>query len=197
MHGGKSLGGIASPTTKTGRYSKFLPAHLKDRYEDAIHDRNLLVMRDDIGLVDARVGDLVSKLDQADNAARWGEVRTAFEAYTEALDAAESTESEEAEETVEFALQRLRSAIYAGRNDDAVWDKITDGLNERRKLVESERKRLVDLQQMITAEQANVLMKQIADSIRTHVTDPGTLQAISADLLRLLNTQSRGMVEIR
>lgn len=199
-HGGKSLVGTASPQFKTGRYSTLLPEHLQLRYQQALDDKDLLVLRDEIGLVDTRLGDLVKTLNQEDNAARWDEVRSAFTAYTNAKDKAEAKaeakeDDEDALAMAEHALTKLRSAIYAGRDDSRVWEDITDKVHDRRKLVESERDRLVKLRQMITAEQANVLMRQIADSIRRHVTDRDTVQAISADLLRLLSTEPRGVAQ--
>ena len=59
MHGGKSLGGIASPNFKHGGYSKFLPVRLGDNYQEAMADPELLALRDDIALLDARVHDLM------------------------------------------------------------------------------------------------------------------------------------------
>ena len=187
MHGGKSLAGVASPLLKNGRYSKYLPERLQERYRTAVTDPNLLVLREDISLLDARLADVLTRVDTGESGARWKQVKTACTAYAKAR----NTEEENA------CWDDLRAAISAGVADYEAWDEIHDVLMRREKLVASERKRLVDLQQMITAEQANVLMKQIADSIRTHVTDRDAVQAISADLLRLLNTQPRGVVEVR
>ena len=59
-------------------------------------------------------------------------------------------------------------------------------MEQRRKLVESERRRLVDRQQVLTVERALVLIGAIAGIIKAHVKDRATLAAISADLERLV-----------
>src|SRR5258708_37054514 len=40
-HGGKTPRGIASPNFKHGRYSKSLPARMRERYEEALADPHL------------------------------------------------------------------------------------------------------------------------------------------------------------
>jgi hypothetical protein len=182
LHGGKSLAGNASATFKTGRYSKHLPEHLRARYQTALGDADLLVMRDEVSLTDARLTDLITRLNDQDNAARWYSVRAAFREYTQAL----AHDGEEDAADPAMLLTRLEGAIFAGSDDDRVWDGIADVIEQRRKLVESERKRLVDLQQMLTAEQAMVLLSQVADTVRRHVTDRTALAGISADLVRLM-----------
>ena len=65
------------------------------------------------------------------------------------------------------------------------WPAITELTEQRRKLVETERKRLVDMQQMITAEQAAVLIAALTDAVRRHVHDPDILAAISREFDRI------------
>lgn len=74
--------------------------------------------------------------------------------------------------------------------DDAMasvgtWGTVRDLLEQRRKLVETEQRRLVTMQQMITAEQAVALLGAVAGVIQRHVTDRAILGAISADLAAL------------
>jgi hypothetical protein len=57
MHGGKSLVGIASPLTKTGRWSKDLPTRLASRFAESEHDPELLSVRADIRLIDTLMAD--------------------------------------------------------------------------------------------------------------------------------------------
>lgn len=66
------------------------------------------------------------------------------------------------------------------------WEAITELTEQRRKLVETERKRLVDMQQMITAEQAAVLVAALTDAVRRHVHDADTLAKISAEFDHIL-----------
>jgi hypothetical protein len=90
---------------------------------------------------------------------------------------------------LQIALLALGDALNAGAGDYAVWQEILDTTEARRKLVESEHKRLVAMQQMITAEQAMVLLARITDTVRKHVSDPSILAAISAEFRTITNTE--------
>lgn len=70
-------------------------------------------------------------------------------------------------------------------------DRTQSLIEQRRKLVETERKRLVDLQQMMTAEQAMTLLAAVESVVRKHVHDRNVLAAIGADIARLVAHQSR------
>jgi len=48
--------------------------------------------------------------------------------------------------------------------------------------VDTERRRLVDLQQMMTADQAMLFIMHLYDSVTRHVDDPAIHRAIAADL---------------
>lgn len=66
-HGGRTPRGVASPSFKTGRYSRSLPGHLVADYERALADPQLLSVRNDIALVDAVILSLLGQLDDDDN----------------------------------------------------------------------------------------------------------------------------------
>ena len=90
-------------------------------------------------------------------------------------------------------IGELLSTITAGQRTDeaqATWEAISLLIDQRRKLAEAERKRLVDMQQMITAEQAAVLVATLTDAVRRHVDDPAVLSAIAADVDRILTRPS-------
>jgi hypothetical protein len=69
---------------------------------------------------------------------------------------------------------------------------VAELLDQSRKLIESERRRCVEMQQMLTTEQAMTLLAVVVDTIRRYVTDRATLAAISADIARLVVTTPRG-----
>jgi hypothetical protein len=133
VHGGATPRGIASPQFKTGRHSRDLPSQLSKRYREALTDTELLSLRDDIALIDARVTELLETLE----------------------------------------------------DNPSAWKAITELLETRRRLVDSERRRLADLQQMMTAEQAMTMLAVIVDTVKRHVTDTETLRAITQDVSRL------------
>lgn len=180
-HGGKSLAGIASPLMKTGRYSKYLPERLQGRYEEATADPNLLVLREDIALLDARLADLLTRVDTGESGNRWKSVKESYKQYAKCRKTDFEAE----------ALKDLQTAIYAGVTDTEAWEEIQGVLTQREKFVASERKRLVDLQQMITASDALVLVQRLAGIVGTHVSDRTALAAIMAEFSTVLHVADR------
>jgi hypothetical protein len=176
-HGGKTPSGIASPVFKTGRYSKYLPGRLQARYAEAEGDGELLELRGEIALIDARLADLLHRVDTGESGALWAKVRALARDYAKA----HRRDAEDADEK----LNDLLDAIRGGTDDAMAWAEVQGTVEQRRKLVESERKRLVELQQTITVEQALLLIANISDIIRRHVDNPRILAGISADLARL------------
>jgi hypothetical protein len=82
-------------------------------------------------------------------------------------------------------LALLGQAIDAGADDHDTWDAIIALTDQRRKLVESEAKRLQTMQQMISAQQAMVLVAALVDVVRRHVTDREVLAVISNEIRAL------------
>lgn len=90
----------------------------------------------------------------------------------------------------EIALIDSRTGQLLELDDPDGWPEIVSLIEQRRKLVETERKRLVEMQQMITAEQAAVLIAALTDAVRRHVDDPDALAAIASEFDRLLARDS-------
>jgi hypothetical protein len=185
MHGGKSLAGIASPVlTRQGRYSKHLPVRLKEQFEQAVGDGELLALREDIALLDSRLNDVLASASNGEAGELWNSLKEARRAYV-------SASGKDAEEKRRDAISTILWLIDEGYQEWQSWKDIRFMLQERRQLVESERKRLVDMQQMITAERANVMLLRIQDIIRTHVRDSDTLQSIAEEFRVLSLGESR------
>jgi len=184
MHGGMTPGGMALPQFKHGRYSKYLPARLVDRYQAGRSDPELLAMRDEIAALDARLSELLERVDSGESGLLWTSLRAAWTELQEARRAKDNLK-------LAAALTRVGDLIEQGFDDRAAWADVLALFQDRRRLVESERRRLVDLQQMITAEQAMVFLAAITDAVKKHVDDRDTLAAISADLIRLTVAPSR------
>lgn len=184
MHGGRSLIGAASPQFKTGRYSKHLPARLSARYQEAQNDPQLLALRDEVALIDSRLAELLGRVDTGESAQRWKEAQEAFDELRKARTKGDAKE-------FAAAMDELERALLSG-NDYGLWAEIANAVNLRKQLVESERKRLVEMQQMITSERAMVLLTTVVDIIRSHVTDRNTLTAISAEFRKLAVVEPSG-----
>lgn len=184
MHGGASLGGMASPTFKTGRHSKFLPERLAARYAEAQADPRLLELRDEVALIDIRLGELVERIDAAESAQRWQGLQAAYADLTLA-----TTRSDTA--AFKLAMAALGAAMQDGGQDYAIWGEIVALAEQRRKLVDSEAKRLQTMHQMITTERAMVLLAAVTDAIRKHVQDRETLSLISHEIRQLVTVEAQ------
>jgi hypothetical protein len=160
------------------RYSSRLPERLAARYQEAQADPRLLELRDEIALVDARMSELLQRLEGSESGENWRRVQEA----TVSLDVA--IRSKDAQ-MMEVALSDLRSYTRQGQADMHQWQEIQEVLDLRRKLVESERKRWV--QQMITAERAMILLGAITSIIKEHVHDRTILAAISTGIRGLVS----------
>ena len=178
MHGGKTPQGIALPQTKQGRYSQHLPSRLLATYETAKTDPELLALRDEVALIDARLTDLLKRVETGESGAVWRQVRETFAEYRTAKATNKTAEADS-------ALCELESLITRGVADELAWIDVRATLEQRRKLVESERKRLVEMQQMVSADQAMLMVRALTAAVREHVRDPAVLRAITDDLGRI------------
>lgn len=180
VHGGMSLSGIASPAFRTGRYSKHLPSRLAGRYEEAASDPELLGLRDDIALLDTRISGVVEALDTGESQESWTVLSATWRAFEDQwrmlLDTGEPPE--EMESTVEYITKLMRDGLSQGY----VWNEIRGLLKERKDLVNSEQKRLVEMQQFISAERAMTFVGAVMASVKRHVSDRAVLASIAADL---------------
>jgi hypothetical protein len=130
IHGGATPGGMALPQYKHGRYSKYLPTGLAEKYNNALVDTELVTLRDEIALVDSKI-----------------------------------------QETMETAKEEPIS-----------FDKLQPMIEQRRRLVESESKRLREMEHNLTVTQAMQIITLLADIVKRHVTDPKQLKAIQTEL---------------
>ena len=183
FHGGNTPNGFDLPQTKHGRYSKHLPTRLAGKYLEAQADPNLLNLRSEIALVDARTAELIQQVDTGESGRIWHAVRDTYKELNLAIQTNDSS-------WMLKCLTTLDSLISAGTRDYAVWREISANIEQRRKLVESERKRLVEMQQMITSERAMLLIAAVVDIVRENVDDTKVLRAISADVGKLITVDA-------
>ena len=183
MHGGNAVRGIASGTFKTGRYSKHLPSRLAAQYIAAESDPRLLELRDEVALTDARLADLLSRVDTGESGALWAQLKQARADLLLAQRASDKAKQVE-------ALNLIIDTISQGHADYRAWAEIGGVIEQRRKLVESERKRLIEMQQTLTVERAMLLIGAISGVIKAHVHDRTTLAAIGRDIESIISADA-------
>lgn len=186
MHGGKSATiGPANANYKTGRYSKYLPHDLAERFEASRSTDELLELRDDLALLDTRITALLDRVATNDQAKTWREFGSTYADLRNALRTSDPTK-------LQTALAEMDRILAAGQADYTAWGQVLGLLEQRRKIVESESKRMIGAQQMLTITQGMMLVANLLDSVKRHVDDPRTLAAISADVLLLTRGEAGG-----
>lgn len=177
LHGGATPRGMDLPQTKSGRWSKDLPSRLAARYHEALKDARLLELRDELAIIDARLSDQLATLDTGEAGAIWAELVKARKEFDDPLKRMD-------------ALKRMLELVERGAAEWQKWDDVFRTIERRARIAESERRRLVEMQQMISAEQVNVLIAAVSSVIRQHVNDRDALRRISADIGGLLSAGS-------
>lgn len=179
FHGGRSLKGVDAPAFKDGRRSKYLPERLAARYEEASADPELLGMRSEVALLDARLyGELMAQIKEGESGPAWGRLKGLYRDLRKAMDARDPAAMGE-------ALAEMGDVIEDGVNRQAAWAEAYDVADRIRKLKEGEYKRMDVLNQMITAERANVMVARVLKAVVDNVSDPDERAEIAADLRSL------------
>ncbi len=178
-HGGKSLVGVDSPTFKHGRYSKHLPDQLVARYREALNDANLICLEDEIALIDSRMGRQLDLLQRTGiNESMFVRLKMLYERF-------QMHTNNGKHRFAIRAINELGVLLDQGADATVAWTEINELIEVRRKLVETERKRLLDEDQVITADRLMVLIAALVDIIRRNVASREERAAVS-DEIRLL-----------
>jgi hypothetical protein len=179
MHGGTSTG---RPMTAGGRFSKFLPARLAARYEEARKDAQLLSLSDDLAVLEARLCELLGTLDTEESAAGWARALGLYETALKEGRGPKAT----------AALRELGAVLKAGLGAAAKWAEVDEIMEQRRRLSEAEVKRLAAMGQFITATEGNLLIAALVRAVHENVDDADARRRIARDVARLLGRPAPG-----
>ena len=175
LHGGKTPSGTASPHFKTGRYSRYLPTQIRQLYAIHCRDRKSNDLQDEIGLLTVHIGQL---LQQAHAKASLDSFSTIQKMTTEIQKAVETNEKDR---VVELVAQ-MKIVIQKGSEGSAIWDKIIDRIETRRRLVDTQRKYDIEMGRMLPVEEAHQFMTTLAIIVKeaheAHLTDGVLSRAI-------------------
>lgn len=167
----------AATMVTTGRHSKNLPHRLVEQYEEYLRDPETLSMASELSLLDTRMAEVLQRLENADVDAAWAMVKRAHILIS--FDGVDNTER------LGEACQLLSDAVQMKVDDTAVWEEVRSIIETRRRVTETERRRIVEAQQVMTYQEANTLIAFLMSSVMAHVTDPRIRRAISDDLKRV------------
>lgn len=181
LHGGMALKGPASPQYQHGRYSKYLPSGLSARAAEMSGDPDLLSLRAEIGVVDALTAATMEGIDLGAALRAAAAVSTAFDRLSAARARGDTA-------AMARALDEMGALAQQARQASAAVDTVLDLLERRRRLVDTERRRLEAMEAHITAAEAFTLVDAVVQSVQEHVVDREAVAAIADDLARILGT---------
>ena len=146
------------------RYEGCIPRNLRDAYISAVTDDQLLCLRDDFALLQARQIALVETLE-ANPAPPWADVLAAASAG-------------DMERVVELA----RAGVSVQLLESTVWTELRELIQEKSKVSALEAKRVESLHLTMTREDAMKLVAGLIDAVTQHVKDPDTIRAIERSI---------------
>lgn len=187
MHGGKALKGPASGSYKTGRYSTYalaLPERYRDTFFRALDAKKAIELTEQIALVEAREVELVARLTPETSTALWHRARAALDELREAYGMVDSDPKKALIAAASF--DALVAAVEQGVSNESTWALLLDTLEARRKLVDTERRRVEALGAHLTPEQAIQFAAQIIGIVRDETNDRKLLDAIARRVEKLL-----------
>lgn len=179
MHGGNTPMGVDHGAYKTGRWTDHLPSRLQERARQAEQDPDPLNLRAEITLIDTRIGDILKHSDQGDGGPAWPKLKR----LVADLDAARTRNSAAALRKV---TEEIARTITEGESENHAWIEIGLQVDRRRKLVESERKRMLDEHQMMSAERVMVLVGGLLAIVRDTCSIPEERMKIATRFDRYL-----------
>lgn len=162
LHGGKSLGGIASGQFKHGRYSRYLPKDLRKIYEETKHDPQLLSHEPDLRLMDTRLHGLIQNLDNTASLEAFSRAQQEWEKLEQAQDRGDLAE-------MGRLMFKLRDLMRVTTPSGPIWDQIIAVTEQRRRHLESESRRIQQASNSMSGEQILALIEYIVDVLRSSV----------------------------
>lgn len=176
--------GVASPAFRGAGYSQVLPERLVQKFEENVGSADALSLHEEIALLRTRTQELTESLRNpvggAVSGEHWGKLKAAWGAFAEAMTAGRI-------EDAQALSAEIGGLIHGGAESSDVWGEIGETVDKISLVSYREARRIADLDQTMTANQAITLLATIMRSIRTHVSDHLALQRISEDVAILLN----------
>jgi hypothetical protein len=166
--GGRTPRGIASPAFRHGRYSKRLTAELLDHYRSATLDPDILALEEEIALLDGRIRSILA--DLAPVAAWVEDLKGTLLKLDLALGDGDLLKVAE-------NAAALNEVVDSGGDDADRWAEVANLVEQRRKLTQTERKRLVEARQFVPLLEARAVIARLVEGVRAEVDDPTSWRA--------------------
>lgn len=181
LHGGLTPRGVDSPHFKTGEHQRRynVPERMKKAYLDALNDPELLDLNQSIALIDARIADLLTRVDS-------GESGTVFKALRSAHHDLEFAVQRSDSKGLLKAMAELDDLIGRGRNDALGWSELRELLDDRRKHVETKQRIELSGDRAVSVSEIGVLFGAFLHLVQTVVSSPKEKKLLADGIERLI-----------
>lgn len=156
MHGGKARRGITHPSTTHGRYSKYLFGGLAENYRTLLEDPTLTQLRPEIALIATLLEKKLEGLAVGASLDAWTGAKAKLTEYRRSPN--------------DSLLDELDAMLTEGRAQFDLFVEIQPIVEQHRKLVETENRRVHQLSKHLTTEEAIAFVRALADCVKRHVT---------------------------
>lgn len=181
--GGKSPKGAASPHYKHGRYSRHLPTDLRKKYVEAMGDKELISLRDELGILTTRMMTLMEKLSKTDAEPPWSQL---VKEWDRMLNVREKGDGDALEKSLTRIETLIRTGREATRVQKEVWEELRALVQEKTKTAAQEWKRLNDINAVVSVDQAMLFARSLLEAAREVVKDRETLRLLQERALQLM-----------
>ncbi len=147
--------------------------------ENAANDQELSSLREAIIVTDSRISDLLKRVDTGESGAMWRKLRDALKEHDKA------ERLKDAELKV-YWWGEIHDLITYGSQDYDAWDEVHSVIDRQTKLLVNERKRIMDLHQVIESNEVLGLFSALLSVVNDNVPDRMAMSRISREAQRLI-----------
>lgn len=158
QHGGPSPKGYASPHFEHGRHSQYLPGQLGERLDEFLSDPEIASVRQELALIDTRLSVKLQEMDGGPSQQHWEDLE-------ETVDELEAARRRGDGDAVAACINRIVRLVREGAEEQDQWDEIFDVVEQRRKLAETENKRMKASSNTLTVEEASMLVDAMTSTV--------------------------------
>ena len=187
-HGGMSVSGPGHPNYIDGRHSRFLPAGIREGYEKQRDDSKLVELRDEIALTDTLLGQVFAHADLGNTRKTMAQLRGLVEQIKQ-----HSAKRNGA--GIVATIEEIDTVVSTQHGQLEALFEIAVLVDLRRKLVTAEANRIHKMHQVLTTEQALILLDQVVRVISENVRDRKQLAGITSGIKSIVDANPAPPIE--
>lgn len=190
VHGGLTPGGLASPNTKHGLYSSYLPARLAGSYENLLTlGQDLFKIDDETAALTSLIQEQLEKIESGESGAAWQKLSEIYEKL--AILGQKPDKSPEDIQMFNALFVELGKVISDGSMAFTARSEAVGLIEQKRKLVSDERKDWAAKHQAMSFDRVMLIMTAMAASFKqaleAHIIDDKSRQSVLVDTQEFLN----------